>query len=242
MDLGLSGKTFIVGGGSAGLGFASARALVGEGARVVIAARRPDRLADALAALGADAAGLAVDVADPSVPDALVALAQERFGRLDGAVVNTGGPRSATVRDLTEQDWQDGAQALLIGPARLADTVVRHLAAHDGGAVVGILSTSVKNPIPQLALSNIYRPALAAHLKDLADAYGAGASPVRVNGVLPYRVETERSRGGAAPESALGRFGRPEEFGAAIAFLLSPAAGYITGAAIPLDGGRLRSL
>lgn len=242
MRLGLDGQVFVIGGGSAGLGLASARSLVAEGARIVLAGRDPDRLATALDSLGDAATGLAADVADPATPDRLVALAEERFGRLDGALVNTGGPRAATVRDLTEEDWQRGAQELLIGPVRLADRVVRRLAAGAGGALVFVLSTSVKNPIPNLALSNAFRPALAAHLKDLADAYGAGPAPVRVNGVLPYRVETDRSRGGSTPESPLGRYGRPEEFGAAVAFLLSPAAGYITGSLLPLDGGRLRSL
>ena len=246
METQLTDQVFIIGGGSAGLGYATAKALTDEGARVLIAGRDRERLDTAIASLPAGSAhGIRADVGNPDAAGQLVAAAIDRFGRLDGALVNTGGPRLASVDELTEQDWQDAVQAVLLGPIRLARETVQHLVGPDGsgGSLLFVLSATVRNPIPQLALSNALRPALAGHLKDIADAYGAGPKAVRANGILPYQISTSRGlSSGSASDTALGRFGTPDEFGSVAAFLLSPASSFVTGSLVAVDGGKLRSM
>ena len=252
MDLGLQDLVYIVTGASRGLGKATAQVLVAEGAKVVLSSRSRDNVAASVAELGEESAhGVVADNADPATPATLVAAARERFGRLDGALISVGGPTAGPAMERTDEEWTAAFNSVFLGAARLATTLGRELDA--GGSLAFVLSTSVKQPIAGLALSNGLRPGLAMFAKNLADELGP--SGVRVNGLLPGRVDTERVRElddmahdpAAAREAStaaipLRRYGRPEEFGRAAAFLLSPAAAYITGTMLPVDGGLTRSL
>jgi len=252
MDLGLDGRVYIVTGGSGGLGRATAETLVADGARVVVTGRTADTVEQAAKELGEGrAVGVVADNADPQTPARLVAAAREAFGRLDGALISVGGPAAGTVMETPDSDWEAALGSVFLGGVRLAREIARELG--DGGAIAFVLSSSVKAPIGGLAISNGLRPGLAMVAKTLADELGPRG--IRVNGLLPGRVETERVRwldeqsgdAAAAKERAsatipLRRYGRPEEFGAAAAFLLSPASSFVSGVMLPVDGGMLRSL
>lgn len=245
MDLQLTDRVFLVTGGSRGLGRATAEVLVAEGARVVISGRDAGTVARTAAELGTDRAlGLAVDNADGRAAERLIATAVAKFGRLDGALLSTGGPPAGSVTTLTDQQWRSAFETVFLGVIRLARAVASQVT--DGGSLALVLSTSVTAPIAGLSLSNGLRPGLAGLTKDMAAEFGPRG--LRVNALLPGRIETERSRelGGAArrPPTAipLGRSGRPEEFGRVAAFVLSPAASYVDGALIPVDGGSTRSM
>jgi 3-oxoacyl-[acyl-carrier protein] reductase len=244
---------FLVTGGSSGLGRASAEQLVAEGAAVVLVARQAARLDEAAAGLDAErTATLAADLADPDTAASACHLALQRFGRLDGALISVGGPPAASVLATTEEQWRAAFDSVFLAGLRAVDAVVRTGTATDL-ALALVLSTSVKAPIPGLAASNGLRPGLAMLVKQLADELGP--SGTRVVGLLPGRVETERTQyldsRAEDPEAAraraeaaipLRRSGRPEEFGRVAAFALSPAASYLTGSMIAVDGGALRSL
>jgi 3-oxoacyl-[acyl-carrier protein] reductase len=252
MDLGLADRVFILTGATSGLGRATAEALVGEGARVVLSGRHDDSVAAAVEALGPDrATGVVADNADPGTPVRLVEAARGAWSRLDGALISVGGPQAGSVLDTPDEAWSTALESVFLGGLRLGREIGRELG--DGGAMAFVLSSSVKSPIAGLAVSNGLRPGLAMVAKNLADELGPRG--VRVNGLLPGRVDTDRVRHldalGGDPEAAraaaeatipLRRYGRPEEFGRAAAFLLSPAAGFITGVMLPVDGGMLRSL
>ncbi|MGY2085348.1 SDR family oxidoreductase [Blastococcus sp. SYSU DS0539] len=252
MDLGLGGRGYLLTGASRGLGFATARALVDDGARVLVGSRSADGVATAVDSLGGAPAafGLAADLADPEAAERLVGEARARLGRLDGALISVGGPRPGTVLDTPEEAWRAGVDSVLLGPLRLIKALVPHLGA---GAAIGlVLSTSVRQPLDGLAVSNGLRPGLAMTAKGLADELGPRR--IRVVGLLPGTIATDRvteieaasgdpAAARARTEAAipLGRVGRPEEFGRVAAFALSPAASYVSGTMITVDGGRLRS-
>jgi 3-oxoacyl-[acyl-carrier protein] reductase len=251
MDLGLADRVYVLTGASRGLGFATARALVDDGARVVVAARHPDRVAAAAEALGGagHAVGVPADLADPDTADRLVEAATGAYGRLDGALVSVGGPPPGTAARVTDDQWRAAFETVFLGTVRLARTVVGALG--PGGALGLVLSTSVRTPLAGLGLSNGLRPGLAGVAKDLADEFAPRG--VRVVSLLPHRIMTDRNRELFAatgdPERAraeveatipLGRLGEPAEFGRVAAFLLSPAASYLTGIAVPVDGGAVR--
>ncbi|ONK13462.1 SDR family oxidoreductase [Streptomyces sp. MP131-18] len=251
MDLGLADRVYVVTGGSKGLGYATAAALVADGARVVVSSRDPAHVTAAVERLGGAgrAVGLAADLADPAAPGRLVEAAVNGFGRLDGALISVGGPPPGTAGAATDEQWRAAFESVFLGAVRAARTVVGHLG--EGGAVGLVLSTSARSPIPGLGISNGLRPGLAMAAKDLADEHGPRG--VRVFGLLPGRISTDRMRDldAAADEDArartrssipLNRYGEPEEFGRVAAFLLSPAAGYVTGAVVPVDGGALRTV
>jgi 3-oxoacyl-[acyl-carrier protein] reductase len=259
MDLGLAGRVFIVTGGSRGLGLATARVLVAEGAKALLAARDQASLDEAVSGLGGaeNAVGLSSDLSDPSAAERLVAAAVARFGRLDGALLSCGGPAAGTATATTDAAWREAFESAFLGPLRVARACVTAMTEDPGtrtgtsGALLFVLSTSAKEPIAGLAASNGLRPGLGSLVKDLADELGGGG--LRVNAVMPGRIATERTfaldaRVGAPDvvrrrrEAAipLGRYGDPEELGRVAAFLLSPAASYLTGSVLPVDGGLLR--
>jgi 3-oxoacyl-[acyl-carrier protein] reductase len=260
MDLGLAGRTFLLTGASRGLGLATAQALVAEGATVVISAREEGPIAAAVAGLGSpNAVGLAADLTDPAAAERLVAGTVARFGRLDGALVSVGGPPTGTPMSITDDEWRTAFESVLLGAVRTIRSVASTATVDPeappgtGAAILVVLSTSAKSPIPGLTTSNGLRPGLAMLVKDFADELGPRG--VRVNGVLPGRIGTDRTlaldaaQGNAAAarrrnEAAipLGRYGEPAEFGRVAAFLLSPAASYVNGSLIAVDGGALRAL
>jgi 3-oxoacyl-[acyl-carrier protein] reductase len=253
VDLGLGGRGYLLTGASRGLGFATARALVDDGARVLLSARTAASVDAAAASLGGApaATGVAVDLAQPSCAQELVGAAADRLGRVDGALISVGGPAPGGVLDVSEDDWRAAVDSVLLGPLRLVKALVPHLA--EGAAIGLVLSTSVRQPIGHLAISNGLRPGLAMTAKALADELGPRG--IRVFGLLPGTIATDRiteieqASGDAAAMRArteagipLRRVGRPEEFGAVAAFALSPAASYVTGTMLTVDGGVTRAL
>jgi 3-oxoacyl-[acyl-carrier protein] reductase len=251
MDLGLTDRVYVVTGGARGLGRASVDVLVAEGARVVVSGRDQDSLDAAASALGDRVRTVCADNAAADTADRLVATALETWGRLDGALVSVGGPPPGTVETTSDEQWRQAFDSVFLGAVRIARRVARELG--DGGSLGFVLSSSVRAPIPGLAISNGLRPGLAMVAKELADELGPRG--IRVNALLPSRVGTDRVRqldeasGDAARAEAqavaripLRRQGRPEEFGRAAAFLLSPAASYLSGVMLPVDGGATRAL
>src|SRR3954452_20960982 len=247
MDLGLRERVYVVTGGTKGLGRATADALVADGARVVVSSRSQESVDAALTALGDNARGLAADNADPATPERLVRAALDTRGRLDGVLISVGGPPGTDALGATDEQWRDAFEAVLLGAVRTARAVVPHLG--EGGAIGLVLSTSVKQPIGGIEISNGLRPGLAMWAKQLADELGPRG--IRVFSLMPGRILTDRmtslmpdpeARDRLAATIPLRRMGQPEEFGRVAAFLLSPAASYVTGCAVPLDGGALRSL
>jgi 3-oxoacyl-[acyl-carrier protein] reductase len=251
MDLGLADRTFLVTGGARGLGRATADVLVAEGARVVLSGRTESTLAAATEALGDHATYVVGDNADPDLPARLMAVARERWGRLDGALVSVGGPPAGSVATTTDEQWTTAFGSVFLGAVRLAREVAEDLG--EGGSIAFVLSTSARSPLREMAISNGLRPGLAMVAKQLADELGPRG--IRVNGLLPGRVRTERlteldalqpdpqaARASAAEGIPLRRDGEPSEFGRAAAFVLSPAASFITGVMLPVDGGVTRGL
>jgi 3-oxoacyl-[acyl-carrier protein] reductase len=255
MDLGLTDRVYVVTGASRGLGRATAEQLLGEGARLVLCSRDEAALAEVgelAASLGGEVLALPGDLSDPELPARLCAAAMARFGRLDGALISVGGPPAGGADQVTDAQWRAAFETVFLGPLRLARAVIDVTAA-EGSSIVFVLSTSVRAPIEGLAISNGLRPGLAMVAKTMADE--AGPRGVRVNALMPGRVDTDRVRqldeASGRPASTrrdwearvpLRRYGQPAEFGRVAAFVLSPAASYVTGAVIPVDGGLTRAL
>ncbi|WP_305786473.1 SDR family oxidoreductase [Symbioplanes lichenis] len=251
MDLGLADRVYVLTGASKGLGLATAEALVADGARVVVSARTRESVDAAVARLGPRATGVAADLTDPDTADLLVRTAGERFGRLDGALISVGGPGGGSAAQQTDEQWRSAFETVFLGSVRAARTVAAALTT--GGAIAFVLSTSTRAPLAGLGLSNGLRPGLAGVAKDMADELGPRG--IRVVSLLPGRILTDRTRslheatGDAeataarqAAELPLRRLGEPAEFGRVAAFVLSPAASYLTGIQIPVDGGFTRML
>jgi 3-oxoacyl-[acyl-carrier protein] reductase len=254
MDLGLTGARALVGGGSGGLGGAIAGVLAAEGAQVALTARPSDRLDAAAARIG----GVAVpaDLSTPAGPAAAVAAAVAAMGGLDLLVVNSGGPPPGRFEDLDEAAWQRAIDGTLWSAVRVIKAALPHLRESERPAILMVLSSSVREPIPALTTSNLIRPGLAGLLKSLVPEI----APIRINGVAPGRINTARiaqidaamaGASGATVEAVtagvisripLGRYGEPEELGRVAAFLLSPAASFVTGAIVAIDGGMVRAL
>ena len=254
MDLGLQDRVYVVTGASRGLGLAAATVLVEEGARVLLCARDDDALHAATEGLGAGDHAMALpgDMTDPRLGGLLVGAAMGRWGRLDGALVSVGGPPPGDALGLTDEAWRAAFESVFLGAVRIARAVASTLG-DEGGSLAFVLSSSVKQPIAGLAASNGLRPGLAMLAKTMADELGP--RNIRVNGLLPGRLDTDRVReldgegakGKRRREEAektipLRRYGEPAEFGRVAAFLLSPAASYLTGTMLPVDGGMMRAV
>jgi 3-oxoacyl-[acyl-carrier protein] reductase len=251
VDLDLTERVYVITGGSKGLGLATARVLVAEGARVVLVARASVALELAVDELGSSAIAHA---ADEGVTAAAVELATQRFGRVDGALLSVGGPPPGSVLSTTDEQWRGAFESVFLGSIRAARDVCAGIIATDRaaqGSLAFVLSTSAVQVFPGLSTSNGYRPGLAMLVKDLADE--VGPSGIRVNGILPGRIATDRvatldaasgdadaARATASASIPLRRYGEPAEFGQVTAFVLSPAASYVTGTLVRVDGGITR--
>lgn len=262
MDLGLGGARAAVMAASAGLGYASAETLAREGARVCIGARDPARLDAAALRLrrdtGAEVHAVPFDAGHAGDVARFVGEAARRLGGLDVLVTNKGGPPEGRFGEVTDEAWQQWFEALVLSYVRAVRAALPHLKASGKGAVVAIESTSVKQPIPQLVLSTALRPSVIALSKSLALEHGRDG--IRFNVVLPGSMATERihdlnrrvareqglgeaeAMAQRVRDTPLGRLGQPSELGQVVAFLASPAAAYVTGAVVQVDGGIVRGV
>jgi 3-oxoacyl-[acyl-carrier protein] reductase len=262
MDLGLTNKIAMVGGASKGLGYAVARALAADGAHLSIASRDPQAIQSAADALTRETGARVLAVAaDLSQADAIERWHRDtvsRFGGIDLLFANTGGPPAGTALGFDDGAWQAAFDLLLMSVVRTVRLVVPSLRARGGGAILVGTSSTVKEPFPNLALSNVMRAGVTALVKTLSGELAADR--IRVNTLLPGRIATDRlnyldeanakkagitadeQRERARATIPIGRYGDPDEFGRAGAFLLSDAASYITGAALQVDGGLIQSL
>ena len=260
MNLGLENRVALVAAASKGLGYGVAHALAAENARVSICSRSADDIAAAAASLradtGADVYATPCDLTDPDDIHRWVDATVSQWGRVDALLVNAGGPPLGGFRQVNEAQWEGAFQLMLMSTVRLINAALPHMGA--GSAILTVTSASSREPLKGLALSNVMRSAVTSLVKTLADELGS--DNIRVNNLMPSRVETERvrhideinaKRHGISPMEArrravanipLGRLGTIEEFGAAAAFLLSPASSYITGSSLAIDGGQMRSL
>ncbi len=255
MDTGLTGRTAVVPGATAGLGLAVAQSLAAEGARVLIAGRRGELVrqrADELAGLGVEA-----DLTDPAGVDAVIEAAGGLGDGVDVLVLNGGGPPPGVATEQDPASVEDAVGRLLTPHVRLVSAFLPGMRERGWGRIIAVGSTGVQQPIPNLALSNIGRAALAGYLKSLAT--DVAADGVTVNMVLPGRIDTDRvasldgstaERTGKAVEEVrreaesaipVGRYGRPDEFAAAVTFLASEAASYVTGEQLRCDGGMVKA-
>jgi len=257
MDLGLKDRVFVVSGGSRGLGYATARSLVDEGARVVLVSRDEAGLKAAQARLGDSATYIAGNLDEADLPERAIECATETFGRIDGALVSVGGPPAGTVLTNSDDQWTAAFGSVFLGGLRMMREVARATArpgsapAGYGASIAVVLSSSAIQVLSGISISNGLRPGLAMLVTDLADE--VGPMNVRVNGLLPGRFDTERIReldslsGDPAANRErlsagipLRRYGGAQEFASVATFLLSPAASYVTGTLVAVDGGSTR--
>jgi 3-oxoacyl-[acyl-carrier protein] reductase len=262
MDLGLKNKVAMVGGASKGLGFAVARALAAEGAQVSIASRDAAAITRAADTIAGDTAGQVLAVAaDLGKADAIAAwhaATMARFGGIDLLFANTGGPPAGNALGFDDDAWQAAFDLLLMSVIRTVRLVVPSMRARGGGAILVGTSSSVKEPIANLALSNVLRSGVTSLAKTLS--LELAPDKIRVNTLIPGRIATDRLRqldeinakksgialedqqARAAATIPLGRYGAPDDFGRMGAFLLSDAASYVTGASVQVDGGMIKGL
>lgn len=256
MDLGLAGKVALLAASSQGLGFALAEVLVAEGARVVLNGRDQAAVDGAVARLqeaGGEAAGIVADVTDEGAAGMMVNHAVERFGGLDILVTNAGGPPGGSFEATSPENWERAFALTLMSAVRLIREALPHLRQSDAASILTITSISVKEPLPGLLLSNAMRPGVAGLTKTLSQELGGEG--IRVNSILPgwtrtarvdeimvHRAETNQSSveaeiGKTIARNPMRRMGEPAEFGRVAAFLVSPAASYVNGVMLQVDGG-----
>jgi 3-oxoacyl-[acyl-carrier protein] reductase len=249
VDLGLDGKVALVMGASKGIGRGCAQALAREGASVAVSSRSGDALEELADELGGGARAFAADAADLERMEGLPAEVAEAMGSLDILVTNTGGPPPGRALDNPRDEWEGAYRTLVLSPRVLVEAALGPMRERGWGRIVNVASSSVKEPIPGLALSNAHRMALVGLFKTLSSEVAGDG--VTVNTVATGRFATDRLRDtygsleGAEQHARenipAGRLGDPAEYGDLVAFLCSERAGYLTGAVIPLDGGLLRS-
>jgi 3-oxoacyl-[acyl-carrier protein] reductase len=257
MDLSLRGKVAIVGGASQGIGFAIARLLASEGARVAIVARRRDRLEQAAAAIGGETHAIAADIRNADDCQRIVTSALERFGRLDALVNNDGAPPLGRLEEFDDAAWSKAVEQNLMSVVRLTRHAIPHLRAAGGGSIVNITALSVLQPIPRFGLSVATWAGVLGYAKTLS--LEVAADHITVNTICPGRIVTGRldkvfgAGDGQAPvddaamaemakQVPLRRLGTTDEIAGLVAFLASPWGAYITGSTFHVDGGRRASL
>jgi 3-oxoacyl-[acyl-carrier protein] reductase len=263
MDYQLSGRVAIVNAASRGLGRGVAEALAAEGARLVISSRTQadiERAAEQISAAHAtDVLAVPADVSLPGTAERLVETAVDRFGAVDILINNSGGPPGGTFADFDDAAWQQAFELLLLNVVRMIRAALPYLRESSQGRIVNVASSAVKEPIPGLILSNSLRAGVVGLAKTLADELAP--DQITVNNVLPGRILTDRLRGPfiepaqragidvdelaraeVAREVPLGRVGEPADLAGLVAFLCSPAAGYLTGLTVAVDGGRMRAI
>jgi 3-oxoacyl-[acyl-carrier protein] reductase len=258
MDLGLKGKVAMVAGASRGLGFAVAKALADEGARVSMASRDEAAIRAAAQRIGGEAMGTPVDVRSADAIREWAAATEKRYGGIDLLFTNSGGPPAGATLSFDDHAWQDAADLLLFSTLRMIRAAVPSMKTRGGGAILVSTSSSVKEPVQNLGLSTVLRASVSALAKTLA--LELAPDRIRVNQIIPGRIDTDRVRqldeinakkqGVSADEAKrramgaipMGRYGEIEEFGRVGAFLLSDAAAYMTGATVQVDGGLIRSV
>jgi 3-oxoacyl-[acyl-carrier protein] reductase len=249
MDLGIDGRVALVMGASKGIGRAIAAALAREGARVAMASRSRERIEAAAAAIDGEATPFVADTDDLERMEALPDEVADSLGPVEILVTNTGGPPRGRALENPRQEWEDAYRSLVLAPRALVEAVLPGMRGRHWGRIVNVGSSSTREPIPNLTLSNAHRMALIGFLKTLAAEVAADG--VTVNTVATGRFATDRLAATwgswermtelAAEGVPAGRLGDPDEFGDLVAFLASDRAGFLTGAVIPLDGGMLRS-
>jgi 3-oxoacyl-[acyl-carrier protein] reductase len=250
MDLGIAGRVALVMGASRGIGRGIAAALAREGARVAIASRSLKRLDETAEEIEGETAPFVADTGDLERLAALPGEIAEELGPVEILVTNTGGPRLGGALDNPREQWDEAYRSLVLAPRILSEAVLPGMRERGWGRIVNVGSSSVREPIPGLALSNVHRMAAVGFFKTLASEVAADG--ITVNTVATGRIATARladesgSLGPAEERARLdvpaGRLGTPEEYGDLVAFLCSERAAYLTGAVIPLDGGMLHSV
>lgn len=254
MDFGIRGRVALVTGASAGIGEAVALALAQEGVKLAVAARRRDRLEsvarEAKVRGAADARAFEIDLGNSASIEKLLAGVRNQLGDVEILVANGGGPKPGTFLDIRLDDWDVGYRTTLRNMLQLVDGVVPAMRARNWGRIVALTSSSVKQPILNLALSNVFRTALVSALKTLS--IEVAPHGVTVNSIATGRVLTDRLRHlypdeaaihkSAETEVPIGRVATPEEFAPMVAFLCSEPARYVTGQTIAVDGGLIKSL
>lgn len=247
MDLGLKGRTAIVCGASSGLGLASAEALAAEGANVSMLARRRDELEQQANRLGA--LGVRGDVTNAADLARVVERTVQAFGGIDIVVWNSGGPPAGAASSISDEGLEAAFELLLLPAVRLVRLCLPYLERSEAGRILFLTSITVREPVPNLALSNALRPGLTGWAKSLARELGP--KRITVNCVSPGRIDTPRMTelyGPSGPPAAelaeipLGRLGSPKEFGDVVCFLASDRAAYVTGTTVSVDGGAARGL
>jgi 3-oxoacyl-[acyl-carrier protein] reductase len=260
MDLGLKDKVALLAAASKGLGYGVARAMGREGAQLSICSRGAEQVRAAgeklSAETGAQVLAVPCDVRDAAAVEAWIAQTVARWGKIDALLVNAGGPPAMTFKETTDAHWQAAFELTLLSAVRLIRAALPHMP--HGSAILTITSSSIKEPIERLGLSTVMRAGVAGLVKTLADELASDG--IRVNNLIPGRIDTDRvaqldqhtanargitfeqARAEAISKIPLKRLGTIDEFGAAAAFLLSPAAAYITGATLRIDGGAMRSI